>query len=1073
MRRVFILLLGLLVGSAHAQERDVALYDYPQNHLRWLTIETDHFLVHFQEGNERPAKVTAAIAEEIYPDVTSLYDYRPDSKVSIVLNDRLDYSNGAAFFFDNKIEIWLPSLDTPFRGTHAWLRTVITHEFVHIVQIQAALKRDRRWPATYLQWLTYEDVRRPDVLYGYPDGVATLPFANLSMPAWLAEGTAQYDRAHLHYDHWDTHRDMLLRTRILTGNEFSLDQMGTFSSKTSIERETTYNHGFAFTHWMAETYGEEILRDITQALSEPGVHDVSEAIRIATGTDGRALHAQWIADMRTRYAAALAGRRFTPTKVLEPDGFLNQTPVPSPDGRRIAYLSNKGEDNARLNLVIRDLADGRETAVADLGPADGGMPTLSCGFHAAPILRLVGGSFDFSPDGNRIAYVRIRETRYGEAYSDVFIHTLGTKPKRDRRVTVAGRIQDVSWHPDGGQLIAVRIGDGTANLVRVALADGTIEPLTGFRHGEQVHTPDIHADGRRVLFTYSDDGPRDIRMMDLETGDIRILRSHPVIDHRDAAWMDGGILYSSDEDGLFNIHRLDPATGESRQLTSVPGGAFQPRPLPDGRIVMADFQWDGYRISVADPLEAGGQPRYERPFDRDDLVMARPAFDDRNPGIPDDAIRRYQDTFTSFSFFPAIRVDQYTKAYGPSSERLLDGRFGDVGRNLWRDTKVGVYVASREMIDRFSLFGGVMIGPGSRDGASIGDVVNMDRDAFLIAEYRGLPFIRRSWSPTVSIELFNIRRNVADGLRIEEFPCTACLPDTTGVDIAYDVWEGRISLISKVNRFSLLELSYAHSPYRVSTESFFSRELKGVIGGSTSRYFVGNTYSATYTFNLEQPYRHSDIAPQGVRATVSYRYQPSQLLDGYAIRGGALVPDYNDFRMHTVQADARYGFQLWGQKWRVHTRAHAHLNPNDEYFFLDYIGGFPGMRSYPYFALGGNTTWFGSLSWNIPIKNGITRQVRQFTVDKLWARVFAETGNAWDTPLEIGDGLKSGLGVELRASLNSHYLFPTKVFISGAYGLQAVDLRLPDSFITTTGTNRVRYGREVLVNVGVLFDFDF
>jgi Tol biopolymer transport system component len=1073
MKPVLILMMCVCGGVVTAQERDVALYDYPQNHLKWFTIETDHFLVHFQEGNERPAKVTAAIAEEVYPDVTGLYGYEPDSKVSIVLNDRLDYSNGAAYFFDNKIEIWLPSLDTPFRGTHTWLRTVITHEFVHIVQIQAALKQNRRWPATYLQWLTYEDVRRPDVLYGYPDGIATLPFANLSMPAWLAEGTAQYDRAHLHYDHWDTHRDMLLRTRILAGQEFSLDQMGTFSSKTSIERETIYNHGFAFTHWMAETYGEDILRTITQALAQPGAHDVSEAIRTATGTDGRSLHNRWITDMRTRYGAALAGRTFTTTSMLEPEGFLNQMPIPSPDGTRIAYLSNKGDDNARLKLYIRNLQDGRETAVADLGATDGDMPTLSCGFHAKPVLTRIGGSHDFSPDGTLIAYVRIRETRFGESYSDIHIHTLGTNASRDRRITTAGRVQDVSWHPDGRHLIAVRIGDGTANLVQVALSDGTITPLTANRHGEQVYGPVVHSDGRRVLFSFSDAGPRDIRLLDLADSRIQTLKTHPVIDHRDASWNGDRILYSSDADGIFNIHELDPQTGESRQVTSVPGGAFQPRALADGRIVMSTFQWDGYKIALALPADAGDQPIYERPFDRNAFVMNRPDVNDRDTGIPDSAIRRYEDTFTSFSFFPAVRVDQYTKAYGASSDLLMRGRFGDVGRNLWRDTKAGVYVASREMIDRFSLFGGVMVGPGSRDGASISDIVSMDRDAFLIAEYRGLPFIRRSWSPTVSIELFNIRRNVTDGLKIEEFPCTACLPDTTGVDIAYDVWEGRISLISKLNRYSLLELAYAHSPYRVSTESFFSRELKGVIGGSTSRYFVGNTYSASYTFNLEQPYRHSDIAPQGIRATLRYQYQPSQLLDGYEIKGGALVPDYNAFRMHTVQAEVRYGFGLWDRKWRIHSRFHTHLNPNDEYFFLDYIGGFPGMRSYPYFALGGNTTWFGSLSWNVPIRNGITKQVRQFTLDKVWARVFAELGNAWDTPLAIGDGLKSGLGLELRASLNSHYLFPTKVFISGAYGLNAVDLRLPDSFITTTADNRVRYGREVLVNVGVLFDFDF
>ena len=214
MRRIHIYLLLLLCfgfSLPSFAQTDPQFYDYPQNHLKWFSIESDHFIVHFQEGNSRSAQVTSRIAEEIYDPITSLYMYEPDEKVSIVLKDREDYSNGAAYFFDNKIDIWLPSLDTPLRGSHNWLRNVISHEFVHIVQIQASLKRQRKYPALYLQWLSYEKVRRPDVLYGFPNGIASIPFASISIPAWLAEGTAQYQRAGLLYDTWDSHRDMILR----------------------------------------------------------------------------------------------------------------------------------------------------------------------------------------------------------------------------------------------------------------------------------------------------------------------------------------------------------------------------------------------------------------------------------------------------------------------------------------------------------------------------------------------------------------------------------------------------------------------------------------------------------------------------------------------------------------------------------------------------------------------------------------------------------------------------------------------------------------------------------------------
>ncbi len=1081
MRTSFLLsaLIAVLTfGNATAQERNVSMYHYPHNRLGWQTIESENFLVHFQVGNVRPAKVISVIAEEIFPEVTGLYRYKPDSKVSIVLIDRLDYANGAAYFFDNKIEIWLPALDTPLRGTHNWLRNVITHEFTHIVQIQVAAKKDRRWPATYLQWLSYEDVRRPDVLYGYPNGVITFPFANLSMPAWLAEGTAQYVRQHLHYDYWDAHRDMVLRTRILEGKQLSLTQMGTFSSKTALERETTYNQGFAFTHWLAQTYGEDVLRVLTEALSEPRVWDVREALQRATGVDGEELYRRWVDWMRSYYLNQIQEREFTESSTIEKDGFFNFFPRYSPDGRHLAYLSNRGEDNARMALILKDTRDGSILSLAEMSPASDHVHTLSCGFSVTPELKDVAGSYDFSPDGRSIAYLITRENRFGELYTDVFIHTIGSKAK-PRRLTTSARIFEIAWHPDNQRLIGVQFFDGSTNLVSIRLQDGAITPLTDYRHGEQTYSPAIHPDGNRIAFGFSDAGQREIREFNLDSLRTRIILSDQIIDYRDPEWdADGRLILSSNRDGIFNLYAWDENSRALTPLTSERGGAFQPSSGPDGSIVYSRYDWDGYKIaSIPARSEISSQPRYERPFTPDKLVLTATPFNDRLPITAEP--RRYEDTFTSFSFYPAVRVDQYTKAYGKNTDLLKAVQIGRFGKNLYRDVKVGTYFASRDMIDRFSIFGGIMVGPGSRDADGIGNflspprLVNLDRDIFFISEYRGLPFIKASWSPTVSVELYNLRRNVADGLRVEEFPCTACLPDTTSIDIAYDIWEARLALISKLNRYTLLELSYAHSPYRVGTDAFFSREYKSVVGSSTSRYFVGNALAATYTFNLEKRYIHSDIAPQGIKAYLKYQYQPSRLLDGYDIKGGALVPRYNAYKMHSVETDVRYGFTVSNQKLRLHSRFYSNLNPNQEYFFLDYIGGFPGMRSYPFFALGGNTTWFGSLSWNIPLKTGINRQYRQFTVDKVFARLFAEAGNGWNSPLATGDNLKSGVGAELRISLNNAYLFPTRIFVSAAYGLNELNLRLPDSFISTSAGNRVTYGNEVLINFGVLFDFDF
>ena len=64
----------------------------------------------------------------------------------------------------------------------------------------------------------------------------------------------------------------------------------------------------------------------------------------------------------------------------------------------------------------------------------------------------------------------------------------------------------------------------------------------------------------------------------------------------------------------------------------------------------------------------------------------------------------YQDTFTSFSIYPALRFDNYSKIKGSNADLLTSGRIADLGANIWRDAKVGMYFSSREMLRSLQYF---------------------------------------------------------------------------------------------------------------------------------------------------------------------------------------------------------------------------------------------------------------------------------------------------------------------------------------------------------------------------------
>ena len=106
--------------------------------LHWHEFETEHFTIVFHDGLYNIALKAAPVAEEAYRVVTTNLKTPLGSKVKIYLSDYDEIKNAFAFE-DDYIFIWMRGIldDLPYgfrsSGTSKWLRSVITHEFTHIV----------------------------------------------------------------------------------------------------------------------------------------------------------------------------------------------------------------------------------------------------------------------------------------------------------------------------------------------------------------------------------------------------------------------------------------------------------------------------------------------------------------------------------------------------------------------------------------------------------------------------------------------------------------------------------------------------------------------------------------------------------------------------------------------------------------------------------------------------------------------------------------------------------------------------------------------------------------------------
>lgn len=1007
--------LLLLFTSFLAAQDDL----YPHPELNWFTIETEHFLVHYHNGAERSAREIARIAEEIYKPITELYQHEPDQKVSFVVIDYDDYSNGAAYFYDNKIEIWAPALDFELRGTHPWLRDVVTHEFTHIVQIQTAMKLGRKFPAVYFQWLGYESERRTDVLYGYPNIIVSYPWSAFVIPSWFAEGVAQYNHPALKYDYWDSHRDMILRMYMLEGNPLTWDQMAVFG-KTSLGNESSYNAGFSIVEYIADTYGVETLERISRALASLPRVTVDGAIETVIGKPGRALYEEWkevkTAEYRTR-VAHLSGARVE-GEIIESEGFGNSYPVFSPDGSSITYVSNKGEDYFSLSSVYRyDLASKTSTRIKA-----GVRSTLS-----------------YSPDGRWLYYSKTsRDNPHWSRLSDLYRFDL--EKEREERITHGWRAWNPKLSPDGTRIVFVTGSDGTANI-GVADADGkNFIRLTHFRDGEQVYTPSWSPDGRTIAFGYSEGHGQSVARIENDgSGFMKITGN---ADARNPAFSHDGrfVYYSSDESGIFNIYRYDAQRGTHEPLTNVLGGAFAPAVNQRGDMTFVSYSSFGYKIAILPDPSPGTLPpvqlavRSHHHGSGGRGTLAPIQFAQASPDTV--AARPYRNVFSSLSIIPLLRVDNYN----PGSKGI------DVIRP-------GLYFASSDMLNKLSLFGSGAINR------------RLERDLFFIFEYRdAVPLLYQlGLEPVVTLELYNISRKT--DVSFDIFTDRQHIINT---DVTYNLLEFDVTMRQKVfSEENELKLAYTLSRYSADIGSFLIPSV-GVSPGFRNEYLIGNTFSAHLRHENIHPSVDRDINPVGRTISLRYTFESDKFNpeSEYEIENGVLVPQYTNPQFQRLEAAWNEHFSL---PFKRHTltlslRRNTSFNRGIDDFFDFYIGGFTGMRGYPFYALGGSEAATAGLTYRFPIMTDINARFLQFYFTKLYGSVFGDIGEAWRGATPSVGNWKTDAGVELRLEAFSFYQYPTRIFVSGAYGF--------NQFTKVFNNAPVTYGREWRFYLGVLFGFE-
>ena len=546
--------------------------------LTWQTLETKHFQIHFHEGLEGVAYLTAKIAEESYATIKDEFGEAPP-KIDLVLTDPFDFSNGFANPFGDEIVIFASQYRlSSWANTRldSWWRMVTFHELVHAVDLDqtsgfnAFLKR----------------------IFG------EIVLPNIIKPVPFIEGLAVYEK----YKHLgesrlnDSKTRMMLRQMVLDNRLPSFDEIqGAYSRREWPHLGLLwYNFGSWLMRYIEEQYGEDALARLNDANASKPLNllgvvgfgaNFKRVFQEALGVEFDKLYADFRAWLREEFEPEIArieSQGLTGAMRLTTLGFFTDAPAWSPQGDWIAYTHSE-PGRAGLRLITPE--------------GEGDHEIVPGGLASYPT---------WSPDGQALVYAKLDFEGPFYIHSDLYRYDLETG--REERLTRGERAYYARYSPDGRKIYyAKNFGhDGSTALAVLDLKTGNTRVLKAFPENSGViHSFAISPDGKTMaLALWRWGGYQDLYLLsleELEAGNEPELKAATQDQNQvsDPVWSPDGqyVLFSADPDRVYNIYAYRVSDGKFFRVTNVLTGAFYPTISPQGdRIAFVSYSSDGYDL---------------------------------------------------------------------------------------------------------------------------------------------------------------------------------------------------------------------------------------------------------------------------------------------------------------------------------------------------------------------------------------------------------------------------------------------------------------------------------------------
>lgn len=372
-----------------------------------------------------------------------------------------------------------------------------------------------------------------------------------NMPLWMIEGLAEY----LSIGRTDANTALWMRDAVLNDRVPRIKDLDN-------PKFFPYRWGQTFWAFVTGLKGDEIIRPLFMTTAKEGFE---KACIQVLGMKEKEFSKLWVDAIKKHYGDYLGDKkeRFVGSQLIGKDkakeGMYNISPVLSPNGKYIAFLSEK--DIFGIDLFIADAISGKVIRKIHSSSKEGHLDDLS----------FIESAGTWSPDSKQIAFVAV-----AKGNNVIVIKDLKGKEIETFGIPGVPAFSNPAWSSDGKSIVVAGLVNGQVDLFQIQLKNKKLTQLTNDKYSEM--EPAWSADGSKLVYSTDqlsfEKGARkwtfNIAIRNMATGETNVTDFFYGADNLNPVWdNEGNILFLSDRDGFRNLYKYETASGKILQLTDL------------------------------------------------------------------------------------------------------------------------------------------------------------------------------------------------------------------------------------------------------------------------------------------------------------------------------------------------------------------------------------------------------------------------------------------------------------------------------------------------------------------------